>query len=161
MTLLRLGSYSIPLRILSLDNYRAPSVGTNRRQVRLTHRNLFGFGDRFDIGYLNTDGSDSVNNLNYTFPLNARNGTINFRFGYTDSEIIEEPFDQFNIESENINYEATYRQPLLQKPTKDLAIGFSFSRNDSTLTLDEQPEALSRGADDDGETKMMIFLIAT
>ena len=139
---------------LSFDNYRAPSVGTNRLKLGLTHRNLLGFGDRFNIGYLNTDGSDSLNDLNYTFPLNARNGTLSFRFGYTDSEIIEEPFNEFNIESENTNYELSYRQPLLQKPTKDVAIGFTFSRNDSSLTLDGEPEALSRGADDDGETKI-------
>ena len=137
---------------ISFDNYRAPSVGTNRRQVRLTHRNLAGFGDRFTISYLNTDGSNSLNDLNYTIPVNAHNGTLNFRFSYTDSEIIEEPFDQFDIASENTNYEFTYRQPLLQKPTEDVAIGFTFSRNDSQTTLGGDPIQLSRGAETDGET---------
>ena len=137
---------------LSFDNYRAPSVGTNRRQIRLTHRNLLGFGDRFSIGYLNTDGSDSLNDLNYTIPVNARNGTFNIRYSYTDSEIIEEPFNRFDIASENNNYEFTFRQPLLQKPTEDVAIGLTFSRNDSELTLGGRPEALSRGAEADGET---------
>ena len=136
----------------SFDNYRAPSVGTNRRQVRLTHRNLAGFGDRFTIGYLNTDGSDSLNDLNYTIPVNPNNGTLNFRFSYTDSEIIEEPFDRFDIASENTNYEFTYRQPLLQKPTEDVTIGFTFSRNDSQTTLGGDPIQLSRGAETDGET---------
>ena len=136
----------------SFDNYRAPSVGTDRRQVQLTHRNLFGLGDRFNIGYLNTDGSDSLNDLNYTIPINAHNGTLNFRFSYTDSKIIESPFDRFDIESENSNYEFTYRQPLLQKPTEDLALGISFFRSDSALTLQNEPRQLSRGADDDGET---------
>lgn len=138
--------------VLSFDNYRAPSVGTDRRQVRLTHRNLAGFGDHFSVGYLNTDGSDSLNDLNYTIPVNAYNGTLNFRFSYTDSEIIEEPFDQFDIASENTNYEFTYRQPLLQKPTEEVAIGFTFSRNDSQTTLGGDPFQLSRGAETDGET---------
>lgn len=137
---------------LSFDNYRAPSVGTDRRQVRLTHRNLGGFGDRLSIGYLNTDGSDSLNDLNYTIPINTYNGTLNFRFSYTDSEIIEEPFNRFGIASENTNYEFTYRQPLLQKPTEDVAIGFTFSRNDSQTTLGGDPFQLSRGAETDGET---------
>lgn len=136
---------------LSFDNYRTPSVGTDRRQVRLTHRNLVGFGDRFTLGYLNTDGSDSLNDLNYTIPLNAYNGTLNFRFSYTDSEIIEEPFDEFDIASENTNYEFTYRQPLLQKPTEDIAIGLTFSRNDSQTTLGGEPIQLG-GAETDGET---------
>jgi hemolysin activation/secretion protein len=137
---------------LAFDNYRAPSVGTDRRSVQLTHRNLIGFGDRLSIGYLNTDGSNSLNDLDYTIPLNAHNGTFNFRLGYTASQIIEAPFDRFDIESANTNYEFTYRQPLLQKPTKDVAIGLTFARNDSQLTLAGKPEALSRGASADGET---------
>ena len=137
---------------LSFDNYRAPSVGTDRRQVQLTHRNLLGFGDRLNVSYLNTDGSDSLNDLNYTIPINPYNGTLNFRFRYTDSKIIESPFDEFDIESENTNYEFTYRQPLLQKPTEDLAIGISFFRSDSALTIGGMPRRLSRGAEDDGET---------
>ena len=137
---------------LSFDNYRAPSVGTDRRQVKLTHRNLLGFGDRINVAYLNTDGSDSLNDLSYTIPLNPYNGTLNFRFSYTDSKIIESPFDRFNIESENTKYELTYRQPLLQKPTEDLAMGISFFRSDSALTLDGQPAQLSRGSEPNGET---------
>ena len=130
---------------LSFDNYRAPSVGTDRRSVQLTHRNLVGLGDRFRVGYLNTDGSNSVNDLNYSLPFNSNNGTLNFRFGYTDSEIISPPFDEFNIESENTNYQFTYRQPILQKPTEEVAIGLTFSRNNSAITLDGEPEQISRG----------------
>lgn len=139
---------------LSFDNYRAPSVGTERRSVQLTHRNLIGLGDRFSVGYLNTDGSNSLNDLNYTIPFNPDNGTFNFRFNYTDSEIITPPFDRFDIESENTNYDFTYRQPVLQKPTKDVAIGLTFSRNNSAITLGGEPEQLSRGAEPDGETNI-------
>ena len=139
---------------LSFDNYRAPSVGTDRRSIQLTHRNLGGLGDRFSVGYLNTDGSNSLNDLNYSIPVNSYNGTLNFRLGYTDSEIITPPFDEFNIESENTNYEFTYRQPVLQKPTEDVAIGLTFSRNNSTITVDGIPEQVSRGAEADGETNI-------
>ena len=139
---------------LSFDNYRAPSVGTDRRSIQLTYRNLGGLGDRLSVGYLNTDGSNSLNDLNYSVPFNSRNGTLNFRFGYTDSDIITPPFDRFNIESENTNYEFTYRQPVLQRPTQDVAIGFTFSRNNSVITLDGEPEQLSRGADIEGKTNI-------
>ena len=139
---------------LSFDNYRAPSVGTDRRSVRLTHRNLGGLGDRFSVGYLNTDGSNSINDLNYSIPFNSYNSTLNFRFSYTDSDIITLPFDRFNIESENTSYEFTYRQPVLQKPTGDIAIGFTFAKNNSAITLDGEPKQLSRGAEADGETNV-------
>ena len=136
---------------LSYDNFRTPSVGTDRRQVNLTYRNFGGLGDRFSVGYLNTDGSNSLNDFTYTIPINARNGTLSFRLGYTDSKIIEDSFEQFDIESENTRYEFTYRQPLLQKPTQDLAFGLSFSRNDSSITVQDKPFQLG-GAETDGET---------
>ncbi|NJK57358.1 MAG: ShlB/FhaC/HecB family hemolysin secretion/activation protein [Pleurocapsa sp. SU_5_0] len=138
----------------AFDNYRAPSVGTDRRSVQLTHRNLIGFGDRFSVGYLNTDGSNSLNDLNYTVPLNPYNGTLNFRLSYTDSEIITPPFDRFNIASENTNYEFTYRQPILQKPTQDVALGITFSKNNSAITIGGEPKQVSRGAEADGETNI-------
>ena len=138
--------------ILSFDNYRSPSVGTNRLQVELTERNLLGFGDRFNLAYLHTEGSDALSNLSYTIPLNAYNGTFNFRFGYSNSAIIEVPFDRFNIESESTDYEFTYRQPLIQKPSQDLAVGVTFSRQDSQTTLDGNSFQLSRGAEIDGQT---------
>ena len=134
------------------DNFRSPSVGTDRRQVSLTHRNLVGLGDLLSLGYLNTNGSNSLNDFNYTLPINASNGTLGFRLGYTDSEIIEDSFEQFDIESENTNYEFTYRQPILQKPTQDLALSLSFSRNDSFTTAEGEPLQLSRGAEINGET---------
>ena len=146
---------------LAYDNFRSPSVGTDRRQVSLTHRNLVGLGDRVSIGYLNTDGSNSLNDFNYTLPINASNGTFGFRLGYTDSEIIEDPFEEFNIESENTNYEFTYRQPLLQKPTKDLALGFSFSRNDSFTSAEGEPLQLSRGSEVNGETDISALRFVT
>ncbi len=141
----------------SFDNYRAPSVGTDRRSVQLTHHNLIGLGDRFSVGYLNTDGSNSLNNLNYSIPFNPYNGTLNFRFNYTDSQIITPPFDRFDIESENANYQFTYRQPVLQKPTEDIAIGLTFARNNSAITLGGEPQQLSRGAEPDGETNISVL----
>ncbi|NJK49800.1 ShlB/FhaC/HecB family hemolysin secretion/activation protein [Candidatus Gracilibacteria bacterium] len=139
---------------LSFDNQRSPSVGTDRRQIQLTHNNLFGFGDRFNIGYINTDGSNTLNDLSYTVPINAYNGTVGVSFNYSDSEIIEEPFDILDIESTTRQYELTYRQPLYQTPTEDFAIGITFSRQESETSLLDRPFPLSRGANNEGETNI-------
>ena len=136
----------------SFDNYRAPSVGTDRRSIQLTHRNLGGLGDRFSIAYLNTDGSNSLNDLSYSVPFNPYNGTLNFRLSLTQSDIITPPFDRFEIESENTSYELSYRQPVLQTPNQDLALGIAFSHNNSVLTVGGEPQQISRGAAADGET---------
>ena len=142
---------------LSIDNRRAPSVGTVRRQVDITQGNLFGWGDRFHVGYINTEGSDSLDDLRYTLPLNASNGTVSFSHYRTDSEIIEEPFNVLDIQSEIRRYEFTYRQPLSQKPTEEFALGLSFSRD--SLKIDyfdplqgDRTPFPARGADEEGKT---------
>ncbi len=145
--------------LISYDNYRVPSIGTDRRQVQLTHKNLLGFGDRANVAYINTDGSDSLSNVSYSVPINARNGKITLAYNYSESEIIEEPFDSLNIESESSHYEISYRQPIYQTPNKEIALGIAFTRDDAKtppLVLDipgqeRQIIPLSRGANEAGE----------
>ena len=136
---------------ISFDNYRVPSVGSNRRQAEITHNNLLGFGDRINIAYVNTDGSDALSDLSYTVPINPYNGTISLVHNRTDSEIIEEPFDELDIESQSRHYEIAYRQPVYQTPNQDIAVGIAFTRDDSETSLLGRGYPLSRGASDDGE----------
>ncbi|WP_371123552.1 POTRA domain-containing protein [Microcoleus sp.] len=76
---------------LLLDNRRAPSIGSFRRQIQLTEANLLGKGDGLSLAYTNTDGSNAFD-LSYTLPLNPHNGTINLSAGVTDNRVIEKPF---------------------------------------------------------------------
>ncbi len=95
-----------------LDNSRTPSVGSNRRRIGLTHGNLLGFGDRFQVGYTNSVCSDGVD-LSYSSPVNASNGKLSFTFGTNSNDIIEEPFNPLYIESESRYYELSFRQPVI------------------------------------------------
>ncbi|MBD2391617.1 ShlB/FhaC/HecB family hemolysin secretion/activation protein [Aphanizomenon flos-aquae FACHB-1290] len=113
---------------LSIDNQRSPSVGTVRRQLQISHNNLLGFGDRFHVGYINTDSSNSVDDLSYSFPINPYNGTISLNYSLTNSNVIEKPFNALNIQSESRNYQITYRQPLKQTLTEDFSLGLTASR---------------------------------
>lgn len=137
----------------TFDNSRSPSVGSNRRQVGLTHANLLGFGDRFNFSYTNTDGSDGID-LSYALPLNPKNGTLKFAYGNNSNNVIEKPFNPLDIESKSRYYELSFRQPLINKPNQELALGLSFSRQESETSLLNIPFALSRGADEDGKTKI-------
>ena len=133
-----------------------PSVGSLRRQVELSEANLLGFGDALRIGYANTDGSNGLY-VNYTVPLNPRNGTLNLAYGNTDSKVIEEPFERLDIQADSRYYELTYRQPLIQRPSEELALGLAFSRLESQTELgidDIGPYPLSPGADEEGRTRI-------
>ncbi|MGB3695475.1 MAG: ShlB/FhaC/HecB family hemolysin secretion/activation protein [Spirulinaceae cyanobacterium] len=139
---------------LTLDNQRSPSVGTFRRRLQASHNNLLGYGDTLSVGYTNTDGSNALDDFNYIFPINPRNGTVGFRHSRTRTNIIEEPFNILDIQSKSLSYELTYRQPLKQTPTEEFAVGVTVSRQESATTLLEIPFPLTEGADNNGELKI-------
>ncbi|MGK7935538.1 MAG: ShlB/FhaC/HecB family hemolysin secretion/activation protein [Xenococcaceae cyanobacterium] len=136
-----------------LDNSRSPSVGTFRRGASITHNNLFGFGDRFDFQYTNTDGSDRFD-LDYTVPINLRNGKLGLRYGINFNDIVEEPFTPLDIKSESRYYELNLRQPIIQRPDNELSLGLAFSRVESETSVLDEPFRISVGADDQGRTKI-------
>lgn len=140
-----------------LDNRRSPSVGNFRRRLQVNQANLLGFGDGLSLAYTNTDGSNAFD-ANYTFPLNSRNGTLSFYYGTTSSEIIERPFNFLDIQSASRYYELTFRQPVIQTPTQEFALGFTASRRESEASYN--PGEIGRigfpsiGADDEGRTRV-------
>ncbi|MEH1864027.1 MAG: ShlB/FhaC/HecB family hemolysin secretion/activation protein [Nostoc sp.] len=144
-----------------LDNGRSPSVGSFRRRLQLNEANLLGLGDALGVAYTNTDGSNSLD-ANYTLPLNPRNGTLTFNYGITSSDVIEPPFNVLDIHSDSRYYELTFRQPIVQTPTQEFALGLTASRRESDISSLLQREGfpgsvLSPGADEQGHTKVSAF----
>jgi len=138
----------------ALDNRRSPSVGSFRRVVQVNHANLLGYGDGISLAYTNTDGSDALD-FNYTIPINARNGTISLSVGASDSEVIEEPFNVLDITSNSYYFDLSYRQPILQSPSREVALGITFSRRWTRAELLGGLVAFpSIGADADGITNL-------
>ncbi|MEH2003207.1 MAG: ShlB/FhaC/HecB family hemolysin secretion/activation protein [Nostoc sp.] len=142
-----------------LDNTRSPSVGSFRRQLQINEANLLGFGDSISLAYSNTDGSNTID-ASYTLPLNPRNGTLNFSYGNTSAKVIERPFNALDIESASQNYELTFRQPLVQTPNQEFALGITASRRETDISSSLLEEnnvplfVLSPGADEEGRTKI-------
>ncbi|MCC5597910.1 ShlB/FhaC/HecB family hemolysin secretion/activation protein [Nostoc favosum] len=142
-----------------LDNGRSPSVGSFRRRLQLNEANLLGLGDSLSLGYTNTDGSNSFD-ASYTLPLNPRNGTLSFNYGTTSSNIIEPGFAFLDIESASRYYELTFRQPIVQTPTQEFALGLTASRRESDVSWRLQrefgvpPSDLSPGSDEQGRTRV-------
>ncbi|MEJ6481486.1 ShlB/FhaC/HecB family hemolysin secretion/activation protein [Nostoc punctiforme UO1] len=144
-----------------LDNGRSPSVGSFRRRLQLNEANLLGLGDALGVAYTNTDGSNSLD-ANYTLPLNPRNGTLTFNYGITSSNVIEPPFKVLDIHSDSRYYELTFRQPIVQTPTQEFALGLTASRRESDISSLLQREGLpgsdlSPGADEQGRTRVSAF----
>ncbi|WP_196510566.1 ShlB/FhaC/HecB family hemolysin secretion/activation protein [Nostoc sp. NZL] len=138
-----------------LDNGRSPSVGSFRRRLQLNEANLLGLGDALGIAYTNTDGSNSFD-ASYTLPLNPRNGTLTFNYGITSSNVIEPPFNVLDIQSDSRYYELTFRQPIVQTPTQEFALGLTASRRESEASyIDiERLPFPGLGADEQGRTRV-------
>ncbi|NEP79255.1 MAG: ShlB/FhaC/HecB family hemolysin secretion/activation protein [Okeania sp. SIO3B3] len=132
---------------LSADNLRSPSVGSFRRQIQLSHSNLTGFGDRLNATYYNTEGSDTLDDFSYTIPINPKNGTISLRHRRTSSEILQEFFDvdedvdrvNIELETNSRTYEMSFRQPIYQTLSKEIALGLTGSVDESKTTFNGDP----------------------
>jgi hemolysin activation/secretion protein len=116
---------------LGINNDRVSIVGSVEKWIQLSQANLLGYGDGLTIDYTNTTGSNEVN-LKYVLPVNPRNGTLTFRYGYYADTIIQPPFDQLDITGKVQYYDVTYRQPIIQTPTQELALGLTLARENTT-----------------------------
>jgi hemolysin activation/secretion protein len=144
------------------DNARSPSAGTDRRKFQLTDANLLGLGDGLSIGYTNTKGSNAFD-LTYSLPINPRNGTLSFSYGNSSSKVVESPFDVLNIRSKSQFYELSLRQPIVQTPTQEFAIGIAATHQDSVATFLGDVEAKipfpSLGSDAKGGTHVTALRV--
>lgn len=138
---------------VALNNGRSPAVGTFRRQLQVSEANLLGLGDSLSIGYANTRGSN-IGDISYVLPVNPRNGTVSFRFSLGGSLIVEQPFDQIDFRANSRTFDLTYRQPLLQTPSQELALGATLSHQRSQTFILGVPLAVSPGANDQGQSRV-------
>lgn len=147
-----------------LDNGRSPSVGSFERGAVLRKANLLGLGDGISLGYTNTDGSDRLD-VSYDIPFNANNGSLRFNYVQTDSNVVEPPFDDLDIESESRYYELTLRQPVIrsvkERTFQELAFGLTGFWRENESSVDDMPFPLTPGADDDGETRIFALRFLT
>ncbi len=139
------------------DNGRSPSVGSFRRQVQVNDANFSGLGDSLSLAYSNTDGSNSLD-ANYTLPLNPRDGTLSFSYGTSASNVIESPFNALDINASSRYYELTVRQPIIQTPNQEFALGLTAARRESEALFLEglQIPFPSPGADERGRTRISV-----
>lgn len=138
---------------LFVDNGRAPSVGSFRRGIRITEGNVFGLGDGFGATYTNTDGSNALD-LTYALPVNGQNTTLNLAGGFTDTTVVEPPFDRVDITGDSFYIDVGLRHPIFQSSTQEFALGLTFSRQESQTKLLGENYQLSPGADRNGETRI-------
>jgi len=141
---------------LIVDNRDSPSVGSIRSTAAVSHINLLGLGDRFSAEVGITQGVRDYN-LNYEFPVNARNGTLSFRYNNGSSRIVEQPFAPLDINGDTQTYSLGFRQPLILTPTTEFTLSLSGDlRRSQTYILDDEPFSFTIGPEN-GESKVSVL----
>ena len=122
------------------DNYSPRSVGNERGGVKLSYRNLAGWGDEIFASAYDSNGSGSqIYELGYRVPLNPLNGVLQMRLAYNAFEIVDTDNPAFGLDVQGNTeiYEVSFRQPLVRSPREEfaLSLGFRF-RDGETLISD-------------------------
>jgi hemolysin activation/secretion protein len=143
---------------IAIANNRTPSVGEIQAQIFASQNNLFGIGDGIGVAYGKSEGSN-VFDVNYTLPLNPRNGTLRFQYSNSNSKVIEAPFDRLDINSAGQDFGLTYRQPIVQTPSQEFALGATLARRETNTgylfsVIGERIAYPTPGADANGLTRV-------
>jgi hemolysin activation/secretion protein len=140
-----------------VDNNQSPSIGSIQGNVSVSHDNLLGFGDRLAAQYDRTEGLN-LYDINYTIPVNARNGTLSFRYNNGDSRIVEEEFRELDIESQTQTYSFGFRQPIARTPTSESALGLSLDLRRSQTYIEDMPFSFApTPVNENGKSKVAVI----
>ncbi len=116
------------------NNYSAASIGSGRGELRASWNNVTGFGDEMWAEYKAGVGLQDVR-ARWEWPLGPWDTRLDVHFRRTWSEVIERPFDDFDIESQTETYGFRLSQPLYR--TSSTRIGAfvvgEWRRSDSFL----------------------------
>lgn len=134
-----------------IDNFRSPSIGAEAVTVAYSDLNLSGRGDALGVSLSGSEGLLSAG-LEYEYPLTASGSKLSGYFNYSDSEVVEEPFDQLDIESESQEFGLAYSMPVYEVNSTSVDVSLGLNHKDSSSFLLGEPFSFSSGAIE-GESK--------
>jgi hemolysin activation/secretion protein len=136
-------------RRLSIDgrfaNDWSPSIGAEHGEFDVTFRNLLGRSDPLRFGGALSEGSQEAY-LTYSAPLTPDDLRVYVAGEATSSDVVEEPFNELDIQSGTWSLEAGFSYPLLRRVEDEVRLGLALSRRHSETLLFDEPFSFSPGA---------------
>jgi hemolysin activation/secretion protein len=111
----------------SLANDQAPSVGSLRLDTVALWRSVTGAGDPLRLEGAVSEGSYSLE-LGYERPVTASDLRLRVVADYADADVIEDPFDELDIESNSSGIEVGASYPIYRSPLDDVLLDLSLER---------------------------------
>jgi hemolysin activation/secretion protein len=117
-----------------INNHRNPSIGSIQGELDVSYRNLLGLGDVYALRYRKTEGSDEVS-LGFSVPLRARGPTLRLGYRNVESAIVEEPFNELDVETELEEWSLGVTQSILRTVDQsfDLTLSMDKRRSDTFI----------------------------
>jgi hemolysin activation/secretion protein len=144
-----------PYRLaIGASNGQSPTVGSEGGYSRVQYMNALGWGDTFSARFELTEGYEDLD-FYYSLPLNARDTTLVLNYRYTEGEVVENPFDDLDIESVAQTVGATVRHPLLLELDRELWLGITgeYRTSETDWAFGDFP---SIPGSDDGEVDISV-----
>jgi len=115
-------SEASPYRVyLEGNNYEPPSVSMGNGLARLGWGNLSGFGDSIELEYTGSSGLHQLDGR-YEVPLTEWDTSLALFFEQYWSEVIEDDFEQFDIDSRSQTYGVSLRQPVYRTESSSVSL---------------------------------------
>ena len=128
------------------NNYQSPSVGEHRGIVTFEHQNLTGNGDIITAQYGRSRGLDPMLDIKYSIPLTAYDTTLSYQYRQNAIIVIEQPFQELDIDSRSDIYTIALRQPVYRTLNSEIALELIGERLSDETTLLGERFSLEPGA---------------
>jgi hemolysin activation/secretion protein len=139
----------LPFKLwLDVNNHQSPAVGAERGFLTLEHQNLTGNGDVLTLRYGRSEGLDPLLDVRYAVPVTPWDTIASFQYRRNTFTVVEEPFDEIDIESESEIFTLATRQPVYRTPAAELALELIGERLSHQTTLLGERFTLTPGARD-------------
>ena len=107
--------------VLGVSNSFSRSVGTLGGSVEANY-NLFGIGDVLNAGYTRTEGLERFD-AGYSVVVGKQNTQLTIAYADSDTEIIEDPISDLDIQGDYQTFRLGVRQPVRLSESSELAFG--------------------------------------
>jgi hemolysin activation/secretion protein len=128
-------------------NDRSPAVGAEHGELTVSFGNLLGRSDplRLQLG-----ASEGLKDLavDYSVPLTARDLRLFVSGEITDSEVVEEPFNEIDVESTSSSLQLGLSWPVIRTLDDELRLEGGLERERSTTSLLGRRFSFSEGVED-------------
>ncbi len=127
---------------LGVDNFAPPSIGGYAGRINTTVANPIGFGETINLGFNELSGGQNYLagvDIPLNLPFSPQGTHAFFQYSNYNTVLVQPPFQQLNIKSNIINYDAGFKLPFIVEANQRLTAGFNFNIRQDVTTVSGQP----------------------